>query len=72
MQFIFSLQELKQYLLDLAEQPDSLFGRTVTQFVACTRWVFGYSEEFNNGAVWRKCLWGLVTDGKKRFVFLLS
>ena len=51
MQFIFSLQELKQYLLDLAEQPDSLFGRTVTQFVACTRWVFGFSEEFNNGAV---------------------
>jgi len=29
--------ELKQYLLELANQPDSLFGRTVTQFVACTR-----------------------------------
>ena len=36
----FNSQELKQYLLELANQPDSLFGRTVTQFVACTRWVF--------------------------------
>ena len=33
-------QELKEYLLELANQPDSLFGRTVTQFVACTRWFF--------------------------------
>jgi len=29
--------ELKHYLLDLANQPESLFGRTVSQFVACTR-----------------------------------
>ena len=35
------LQELKEYLLELANQPDSLFGRTVTQFVACTRWGWG-------------------------------
>ena len=32
-----SPQELKQYLLELANQPESLFGRTVNQFVACTR-----------------------------------
>jgi len=29
--------ELKQYLLELANQPDSLFGKTVAQFVSCTR-----------------------------------
>ena len=44
--YIFHSQELKQYLLELAKQPDSLFGRTVTQFVACTRWVFSSELSF--------------------------